>query len=220
MGRDQRIPEMRLVFHVIGLFIACSASAAPLELQLLGVDGKGVGTTVVMLRSTDASRPLARPVLATVTQKDREFVPRVLVVPTGSKVSFPNKDTVQHQVYSNSAAKKFDLPLYRGTPEPESFDVAGVVALGCNIHDNMRAFVFVVDAQYYGRTDADGIWKSADIQPGTYTVQIWHPRARSLKPVIDQKITVTAAEPRVILRLAAPLKLRPESDLPGNWDAY
>ena len=51
-------------------------------------------------------------------QVDRQFVPHVLVVPTGSKVSFPNSDSVSHQVYSFSPAKSFELPLYRGNPNP------------------------------------------------------------------------------------------------------
>jgi plastocyanin len=211
---------MRLAFHALGALFASTTLAAPLELQLLGRDGKGVGATVVVLRSTDPARALARPIQATMDQVDRQFRPQVLVIPRGSKVSFPNKDTVQHQVYSFSTAKSFELPLYRGTPEPQEFGTAGIVAVGCNIHDNMRAYVFVVDAQYYGRTDAKGEWRIADVQPGTYAVQVWHPRARSMKPIIDQNITVTASVPRVTLRLTAALKLRPESEIPGNWDAY
>lgn len=211
---------MRLAFPVIAAFLASTAAAAPLELQLLGADGKGVGATVVVLRSTDAARPLARPVQTAMNQRERQFEPHVLVVPTGSKVSFPNKDTVQHQVYSFSPTKRINLPLYRGTPDPILFDVAGIVTLGCNIHDNMGALVFVVDAQYFGHTDAGGSWKSPEVQPGTYTVQIWHPRARNMKPVLEQTITVSPTEPRVTLRLAAKLRLRPESEVPGNWDAY
>ena len=123
-------------------------------------------------------------------------------------------------MYSFSQAKRFELPLYRGTPKPETFDRAGVVTLGCNIHDNMRATVFVVDAQYYGRADASGTLRIADIQPGSYSVQVWHPLSRDMRPVLEQKISVTAAEPRASLQLALPLKLRSESRVPGNWDAY
>jgi plastocyanin len=213
--------KMRLVFHAM---VACSAStamAAPLELRMLGVDGKGIAGTVVTLRSTDPARPAPRPVDALIDQVDRQFVPHVLVVPTGSKIGFPNTDSVRHQVYSFSPAKRFELPLYRGKPyPPEVFDRAGVVTLGCNIHDQMRAYVYVVDAQYFGRTDASGAWKVADVQPGTYTVQIWHPLSRDSRPLIDQQVSITAAEPLLVLRAAAPLRLRPESQIPANWDAY
>jgi plastocyanin len=195
--------------------------AAPLELRLLGVDGKGIAGTVVTLRSMDPARPAPRPVDAQIDQVDRQFVPHVLVVPAGSKIGFPNTDTVRHQVYSFSPAKRFELPLYRGKPHPpEVFDRTGVVTLGCNIHDQMRAYVYVVDAQYFGRTDAGGNWKVADVQPGTYTVQIWHPLSRDSRPLIDQQVSLSAAEPSLTLRAAAPLRLRPESQIPANWDAY
>jgi hypothetical protein len=152
---------------------------------------------------------------------DRQFVPHVLVVPAGSKVTFPNSDSVRHQVYSFSPAKRFSLPLYRGKPYPPvEFERAGVVTLGCNIHDQMRAYVFVVDAQYFGRTDSNGTFKSPDVQPGVYTVQIWHPLARDTRPVIEQQITVSSTNTPVTLRVAAPLRLRPESQVPANWDAY
>jgi plastocyanin len=220
MERDLRMQKLRLAFHALGAFFASATLGGPLELQVLGVDGKGMGATVVVLRSTDAARPLAKPVQATMDQLDKQFVPHVLVVPTGSKVVFPNKDTVQHQVFSNSDPNAFELKLFRGTPQPVTFDRTGVVRINCNIHDNMQAYVFVVDAQYFGRTDATGSWKVLDVQPGTYTVQVWHPRALNMKPVLEQKISVTAAEPRVTLRLASRPRMRPDSEVPGNWDAY
>lgn len=212
--------KLRLAFlWCCAAALPLAAAAVPVELKVLALDGSNVSSAVVVLRSTDPARPLARPVDASMDQVNRQFVPNVLVVPTGSKIAFPNSDNVRHQVYSFSPAHKFSLPLYNGTPKAELFNTAGVVILGCNIHDNMRAFVFVVDAQYFGRTDAAGSWK-ADVQPGTYTVQVWHPLARNMRPVIEQKITVAAADPRIALRLAAPLKLRPQSGIPGNWDAY
>jgi plastocyanin len=220
MERDPRMQKLRLVFHVLGACFASATLAGPLELQVQGVDGKGVGATVVVLRSTDPARPLAKPLQASMEQLDKQFVPQVLVVPTGSKVIFPNKDTVQHQVFSNSRTKTFELKLYRGTPEPQTFDRAGVVTINCNIHDKMGAYLLVVDAQYFGLTDAAGSWKVPDVQPGTYTVQVWHPRARNMKPVLEQKITITVAEPRAVVRLDAPLRLRAESEVPRNWDAY
>jgi hypothetical protein len=84
----------------------------------------------------------------------------------------------------------------------------------------MRAYVFVVEAQHFGRTDADGSLKIADIAPGEYTVQIWHPLARDSRPLIDQRISVSAGTPLVTLRLATMPKLRPASQVPANWDVY
>jgi plastocyanin len=213
--------KLRLAFPVCCALLASAAYTAPLELRVLKVDGTDAAGTVIVLRSIDSTRALARPVDASMDQVDLQFVPHVLVVPTGSKVLFTNTDTVRHQVYSFSDAKSFELPLYSGKPRnPQVFDRAGVVTIGCNIHDKMRAHVFVVDAQYFGRTDTSGVWKSADIQPGTYSVQVWHPLSRDQRPVIEDRITVSAAETKLSLRIATKLKLRPATQIPGNWDTY
>jgi plastocyanin len=213
--------ELRPVFHALLAILAPSALAAPLELRLVGVDGRGIGGTVVALRSMDASRPLARPIDASIDQVDRQFKPQVLVIPKGTRVSFPNSDSVSHQVYSFSPVKRFQLPLYRGTIHPPvEFERAGTATLGCNIHDHMRAYVFVVEAQHYGRTDPGGIWRVADAEPGEYQVQIWHPLSRDNRPLVDQRITVASTSTTLTLRNPLPLRLRPESQIPPGWDAY
>jgi plastocyanin len=199
-----------------------AAMAAPLHLSFVGVDGRGLGGTVITLRSTDNSRPVARPLAAAVLdQIDRQFVPNVLVIPVGSQVVFPNSDSVNHQVYSFSPAKKFQLPLYRGKAYPPVlFDREGVITLGCNIHDQMRAYVYVVEAQYFGRTDAGGTWSAGDVEPGEYQVEIWHPMSRVQKPVLEQVVKVPANGLSLMLRAAVPLRLRSESQQPSNWDVY
>jgi plastocyanin len=202
-------------------FVMPAAPAAPLQLSFVGVDGKGIAGTVVTLRSTNASRPVARPTAAVLDQVDRRFVPNVLVIPVGSQVVFPNSDSVSHQVYSFSPVKKFQLPLYRGKPYPPvMFDREGVVTIGCNIHDQMRAYVYVVEAQYYGRTDVQGSWNATDVEPGDYRIEIWHPLSRVQRPVLEQAVTIPANGIKLTLRAAVPLKLRSESQQPSNWDAY
>jgi plastocyanin len=213
---------MRPVFTTLMALVMPTAMAAPLHLAFIGVDGRGIGGTVVTLRSTDSSRAVARPVAAAVLdQIDRQFVPNVLVIPVGSQVVFPNSDSVSHQVYSFSAAKKFQLPLYRGKPYPPVlFDREGVITLGCNIHDQMRAYVYVVEAQYFGRTDASGAWSAGDVEPGEYQVEIWHPMSRVQKPLLEQVVNVPANGLNLTLRAAVPLRLRSGSQQPSNWDAY
>jgi plastocyanin len=212
---------MRLVSTALIAFLVPAAVAAPLQLSFVGVDGRGVGGTVITLRSTDASRPIARPTAAVLDQLDLRFVPNVLVIPVGSQVVFPNSDSVSHQVYSFSPAKKFQLPLYRGKPYPPmQFDRQGVVTLGCNIHDQMRAYVYVVEAQYFGRTDATGAWSANDVDPGQYRVEIWHPLSRVQRPVLEQTVTVPDSGAKLLLRAAMPLKLRSGSQQPSNWDIY
>lgn len=213
---------LRPAFHAICLlFGGLAAHAAPLELSLVGADGKPVAGTVVTLRSTDASRPVPAPVRATLDQVDLTFVPHVLVLPRGSKVEFPNTDKVPHQVYSYSEARTFDLPLYSGkVHDPVDFPQPGIVSLGCNVHDKMLAYIYVVDAHYFGRTDERGAWRVADVTPGEYELVIWHPRVRGTAPILQQKVTIGAIAPPLRLQLAKRLKLRPDAQTPGNWDAY
>lgn len=111
-----------------------------------------------------------------IVQRDAAFHPKVLSVPVGSQVAFPNQDTTRHHVYSFSPAKTFDLNLYlQETPPPITFDQAGVVVLGCNIHDHMQAFIVVSEAPYAATTGADGTLTLPSLPPGEHRVRVWHP---------------------------------------------
>lgn len=124
-------------------------------------------------------------------QRDQQFVPEVLVVPTGSTVEFPNDDTVLHHVYSFSPAKTFELGLYgKGLNPSVTFEQVGPVALGCNIHDNMRAYIYVSSANYFALTQADGTVAFHKVPASNYTLNVWHPRQRSPKDVLPTNLTV------------------------------
>ena len=127
--------------------------------------------------SLHAGQAPASSAAAVMDQRDSAFVPGVLVVQAGTTVSFPNSDTVRHQVYSFSPAKPFELPLYEGTPlAPVLFDRPGVVVVGCNIHDWMIGYIVVVDTPHFARTDARGRVR-LDVPAGRYRMQAWHARA-------------------------------------------
>lgn len=122
---------------------------------------------------------------AVMDQKDRMFIPHVLVIQTGTAVEFPNSDDIRHHVYSFSTPKPFQLPLYKGTPaNPIIFDRPGVVTLGCNIHDRMAAFILIVDTPYFAKTDENGRAELRDVPSGKYGVRVWYERVeRQPKPV-------------------------------------
>lgn len=104
------------------------------------------------------------------------FVPNILVIQTGSAVDFPNSDHIRHQVYSFSAAKKFELSLYAGHQYPPVlFDRAGLVTVGCNIHDTMIGYIYVTDSPFFGRTDASGRVLLHGLPAGGYSLTVWHP---------------------------------------------
>ncbi|HET9391645.1 MAG TPA: carboxypeptidase regulatory-like domain-containing protein, partial [Steroidobacteraceae bacterium] len=148
------------------------------------------------------------------------FQPDLLVVPVGSTVVFPNSDSVSHQIYSFSPAKRFQLPLYRGKPYPPvRFDQVGVVTLGCNIHDSMLAYVVVTDAPYFGRTDATGSW-SSEVPKGTYKVTVWHPRMQQSAEVERELSIGEGDRTSLTLHLDKPLQPAPIESAHHSWDAY
>ena len=110
------------------------------------------------------------------SQQDLLFDPFVLPVSVGSEVSFPNRDSVRHHVYSFSRAKGFELRLYGNTEEKAiTFDKTGVVAIGCNIHDNMLAFIYVTDAPVFMSTGDSGTVLVKGLSSGRYKATVWHP---------------------------------------------
>lgn len=171
--------------NIAALFPAllCAASpslAATVTVLVRSPDGHPLENAVVSIESP-AARPGTPPTFdypLKVTQQDIAFHPYVLLVPKGARVSFPNLDKVRHQVYSFSKTKKFELKLY-GREEDRSvlFDTPGTVALGCNIHDRMSAFIRVVDTPFAEKTDASGRVTIRGVPPGRATIRVWHPAA-------------------------------------------
>ncbi len=203
------------------LLLCCGGAAAgSLAVTFEAPDGRPVSGAVVLVRSVDPGRAPHPPVDAILDQIDRTFVPDVLVVPVGSRVSFPNSDSVSHQVYSFSPIRKFQLPLYKGEAYPPvGFDVPGIATLGCNIHDQMRAYVVVTDGQYYGRTGEDGTWRTAGVAPGDYVLQVWHPRMPTTTPLEERVHVDASGTARAAIR--SPKALRPAAPAPrSGWDAY
>ena len=127
-------------------------------------------------------------------QRNLQFDPFVLVVPVGASVSFPNRDPVRHHVYSFSPVHPFELKLY-GKDETRSvrFDRAGVVALGCNIHDGMVAFIKVVDTPFAAKTDDKGQAVLRGLPAGQVQVRIWHPYLKASNNEIERAVAVPAS---------------------------
>jgi plastocyanin len=203
--------------------LACMAMplpawAAELRAQVFEGNGKPLADAVV-LAFADNRNPAARPAAAVEDQIDREFVPYVQAIRVGSYVKFPNKDDIRHHVYSFSPAKKFELPLYSGTPaSPVLFDKVGVVKLGCNIHDWMIGYLYVTDAAYFGKTNAEGRVELADLRAGTYRLRVWHPRLDGTEESTTQQIEVKEAQPasvQWVLKLKREFRPR-RAPLPGD----
>ena len=121
-----------------------------------------------------SAKPLAG---GKVEQKDYQFVPGILPVFRGSEVKFPNLDEDYHHVFSYSKPKKFDLGRYRNDENPPAvvFDKPGVIKVGCEIHDHMRAVILVLDTPYFTKTEPNGKYRLVlkDTLAGKFTLKAW-----------------------------------------------
>jgi plastocyanin len=133
---------------------------------------------VLWLTPVDGSEPVrASPPPATayrLVQKNKEFLPHLLVVPAGSSVDFPNLDPFFHNVFSLFNGKRFDLGLYEaGQHRSVRFDREGVSYIFCNIHPEMGAVILALKTPYYAVSDASGAVTIHNVPPGQYRLHMW-----------------------------------------------
>jgi len=178
------------------------AQAAAVKFQVSGAQGQPLADAVLMLEPQGA-HPAVKPLEGIdVAQENRAFLPLVTVVTVGTKVQFPNRDSVRHHVYSFSDARRFELKLYVGKPEkPISFDKAGVVVLGCNIHDQMVGWIVITDTPWYGKSAANGQLSLTDVPAGNYTLRTWHAGLPPGSPGLEQPVVVGPAGQTVAVKL-------------------
>lgn len=120
-----------------------------------------------------------------IEQRDRRFVPDLVVIPAGATISFPNFDPIFHNVFSLSKAKSFDLGNYReGQSRQVAFPMPGVVAVYCHLHSNMAASIVVAPNRWAVRVDNDGVFSLQDVPVGTYTVVAWHKTAGTFRKTV------------------------------------
>jgi plastocyanin len=131
-------------------------------------------TTASLADAADSGAPTA----PAMNQLDLSFSPHLLIVETGTEVLFPNDDEVRHHVYSFSPAKRLNLTIDSHSVHSERpvLDTPGVVTLGCNIHDNMLAYILVVDTPYFAKTDANGTASLPNLDAGQFELNIWTSR--------------------------------------------
>jgi len=131
-------------------------------------------------RTGDAAVPRAR---LKITQQEKHFEPRVLIVPAGSIVDFPNLDPFFHNVFSMFDGTRLDLGLYEaGSSRSVAFTTPGICYIFCNIHPEMSAVVVVVDTPYYGITNRAGEFTLRNVPPGQYELSVWHDRYKPEHP--------------------------------------
>src|SRR5690606_9310515 len=155
----------------------------------LQIDGKAADAFgLITLEPAGRKWKPRTPKRVVVEQRGREFLPSLVAVPVGSTISFPNFDSVFHNVFSTSPLASFDLGRYKaGEAREYQFEQEGIIRLGCNLHANMSAYIAVVAAPAYTITDAKGRFSFKRVIPGTYKLRAWS--VRSSAP-ITQDVTI------------------------------
>ncbi|HYM36667.1 MAG TPA: hypothetical protein VET48_14805 [Steroidobacteraceae bacterium] len=200
----------RIAVSIMLMLAAGVCNAADVQATILDASDKPIVGAVFIVKATNASAmsresSQSNHATAIMDQMNKEFVPEVLVIRTGTAVLFPNSDSVAHQVYSFSTTKRFELPLYRGRPHPpQIFDKEGVVTLGCNIHDHMVGYIVVTDSPYFAQSDAQGRATFKGITAGAYRTSVWHPRFN--EQLADQSVNVADGDVRVSFKLTKPMQ--------------
>ena len=185
--------------------VATPLAAAPLNVRVVDASGRPVRDAVVTLYPAGSARPAHASGRYVVAQQNLQFRPFLTVVPVGADVSFPNLDPTKHHVYSFSIAKRFELKLFaKDQSRTVHFDRPGVVALGCNIHDQMSAFIFVTDTGWTARTNAQGIASFADAPNAPARVAVWHPYLKAPGGQVQQSIAATQRNLGFQVRLRPP----------------
>jgi plastocyanin len=185
MKRVRFICRLQILLGSLALTMAAGAQTVDATAQVSVIKGRGASRAsqhssadvVVWLTPSQpgaAASPPRAPQSYTLAQKDKQFIPHILVVRTGSSVDFPNLDPFYHNVFSLFNGKRFDLGLYEAhTNRAVQFDREGVSYIFCNIHPEMGAVVVALSTPYFGVSTRDGNVVIRGVPPGTYRLNLW-----------------------------------------------
>ena len=177
---------------------------------------------VYLAKAPPASGDLSKAELV-MDQRNLEFIPHVLPVLVGSTVQFPNNDKVDHNIFSMSRTKKFNLGSYKpGESKTMVFDKPGIVEVRCDVHAEMASYILVMKNPYFAVTDKKGHFEIPDpdylkqtglenvagLAAGKYTVKTWHEKLKSQKKSvvvpdsgdISVKLDLTRGVPGVLYK--------------------
>jgi plastocyanin len=200
-----------LAFLLVFAAVIAPAMSAPLTVTVVDGSGHPMPNAVVALVPNEASRmPAPQTALRAteiIDQKNEMFMPLVTVVPVGGAVVFTNSDHTMHHVYSFAPIRQFEFVLNQGEKsDAVHFDHAGIAAIGCNIHDQMIAYVYVTASPWTAITGPSGI-AHFELPAGAYRTSLWHPEIAPGREVPstsvvmgNASVAVTLTMPRLAVR--------------------
>lgn len=203
---------------LVCLLLAALPRAGAVDVKFVLTDAKGAAVpeaVVSLVPLTAAARPTPPAAPLEIVQRGKEYAPFVTPLLVGSSVNFHNSDTIEHQVYSLSEPKKFELPLHKpGTSHTVTFDRPGVVIVGCNIHDWMLTYLVVLETPWFAKTATTGTATVSGAPAGRYRAEVWHPRLAR----VEQR-EVTFGGEGAAGEIAFQLTLKPDRRIRRNPDA-
>ena len=191
--------------------LALPARAGDLSVTVTTRDGKPLADAVVTLPASPGAPKPNFPWKPEIAQKDKQFIPFVLVTSVGTEVAFPNLDKFRHHVYSFSKGNKFELELYgREDKRSVTFKSAGTAAIGCNIHDQMVGFIRIVDTPFAAKTNAEGVAKISGAPDGATKLTVWHPYAKAKEQIAVSDVTISPGANTLTVTLDVTAKSAPQ----------
>jgi plastocyanin len=182
---------VQTVATFLALFLCCAAAQAEEKgsihgtLRIVGLpvgsQNAGPQEAIVFVEDAPGPEPVP-PGPFEIAQEAKAFRPRVLVVPVGAFVSFPNRDLVSHNVFSISRPNHFDLGLFKpGSTNTVRFENPGIVSVYCNIHPQMLGYVIVTPSRFHARPEKNGSFQLAGLPPGTFHLVGWYPFGKPVR---------------------------------------
>jgi plastocyanin len=103
------------------------------------------------------------------------FVPHVQTAEVGQWLELRNGDPTLHNADARIGEETiFNVALPHDHQTRKPLARAGLVAITCDVHPWMSAFVVVADHPYHTVTDTSGTYEIRDLPAGTYRIRVWH----------------------------------------------
>ena len=158
------------------------------RLREVSADSSGVAVWLMPIKGMTKPGP-AQMQKRTLEQRDKRFIPHIMVIQVGTEVDFPNHDPFFHNVFSVYEGKPFDLGLYaNGESRPVRFNRPGISHIYCNIHPQMSAVIVTVETPYFAISAPDGRYSIENVPAGTYQLHIWHERSEEQQLAAQSRI--------------------------------
>lgn len=214
---------IKLFFTAQLLALSAWCCAQSVVVNMLDKSHKPVANTVISLHGDHLPTP--KPMTVELIQEALKFSDQHLVVTQGSDIQFLNKDDITHHVYSFSKTWRKQFRLKQDQVAMHTFNKAGKVVLGCNIHDWMLGYIYILDTDLFMLTGKDGIVRFNNVPPGTYTLVAQNPRFKDGRGRLEQEVVVPSmvngqsSLPKEIT-LSLKKRLLPARNQTPNLDQY